>query len=105
MSTWESSIWVTADHWTTLRPESSPRLLGRARSPVVSLPLWGRAGWGRVAPFIRDGATARIANPAWSPGRYPGLSLAPEPGFEPGTVALTARCSTVELLRSATRAL
>src|SRR5579871_3156346 len=26
--------------------------------------------------------------------------MAPEPGFEPGTVALTARCSTVELLRN-----
>src|SRR5207249_4492778 len=44
-------------------------------------------------PGVRDQAAAG----GWS-GR-----LAPEPGFEPGTVALTARCSTVELLRNARR--
>src|SRR5207253_10937593 len=37
------------------------------------------------------------------PDQRGGGDLAPEPGFEPGTVALTARCSTVELLRNARR--
>src|SRR5207253_8134895 len=37
------------------------------------------------------------------PDQRGGGDVAPEPGFEPGTVALTARCSTVELLRNARR--
>src|SRR5207237_1800083 len=52
-----------------------PTPLREGTQPGRFPPPLGEGRLGRVAPFIRDGATARIANPAWSPGRYPGLSL------------------------------